>query len=227
MGDRAPTEANVVRMADGGREPAAPPGSQTLNSPARAADEPLVSTRPENPLVPLHAPLGPPPGGDGAGRGFLIARFAAYALIVALGSFYLLNRDSAQGQDVPEGRWVQGETTQRLPVSVKVHEGRVVAVEADWRASCSAGGTVEPHAGFQDAFKGDFERDGTRFADDWTDQHEWGRGVSGELEAHLEGEASGAVARGSMRFKLTASEDGEPYSTCESGPIGFAVDLPG
>ncbi|HEX8743618.1 MAG TPA: hypothetical protein VF712_10835 [Thermoleophilaceae bacterium] len=159
-------------------------------------------------------------------RPFPLARFAVYAVVIALGVLHLIDRGDAKGAPgPPAGRWVQGTTTQGLPVEVKLADGRVVAVEASWRSRCSDGREVTRQSGFMDAFDGDFARDGQRFADEWETENAGWHDQTARLDAHLEGQAAGGVARGSLAFTLRTYSGDHLMQTCDSGAIGFAVDL--
>jgi hypothetical protein len=159
-------------------------------------------------------------------RLFQFVRFAVYAAVIAAGAYHLATRDDARGASAePPGRWLRGETTRQLPVSVKVDDHRVVAVDVTWRASCDRGSGYTMTSGFVDAFEGDFERDGQRFADEWKQTTAGWRDQTDHLHARLRGEAAGGVARGSVDFELEIEQDGEIVQTCSSGPVGFAVDL--
>jgi hypothetical protein len=166
------------------------------------------------------------PSSGGRARAFLVARFAVYVVIIAIGGFYLLNRDTASGgQTERPGVWVSGRTTQQLPVEAKIDGDRVVLVDLSWRASCSDGRSLTWRDGFVDARSGDFERDGTAYSDEWEVTHPIWDGLTGRLNAHLQGTSGGAVTRGSVDFKLEVMDRGKVVETCESGPIGFAIDL--
>jgi hypothetical protein len=161
-------------------------------------------------------------------RLFKYARFGLYLLVIGAGIHHLATRDDARGAPSdPAGEWVRGKTTQGLPVHVKVDDHRVVAVEVSWRGRCSNGRQVVISSGFVDAYRGDFERDGQRFADEWKQSGPGWEGQTGHLSGRLRGEASGAVARGTTHFALDVEEGGEIFQTCESGAVGFALDLPG
>lgn len=161
-----------------------------------------------------------------APRLFQFARYGLYLLVIGAGVYHLATRDDARGADrEPAGEWVRGETTQGLSVSVKMSDHRVVAVDATWRGRCSDGSGLTHSSGFVDAFDGDFERDGQRFADEWKQSDAGWKDRTGHLAGRLEGEASGGVARGTVDFTLEIERDGEIAQTCTSGPVGFAVDL--
>ena len=161
-------------------------------------------------------------------RLFQFARFAVYVAIISAGVYHLASRDDARGEPAEApGEWVRGKTTQRLPVSIKVDDHRVTGVEATWRAECGWDITVARTDGFVDAFDGDFERDGQRFKDEYEESNAGWGDQTGHLTAQVHGEAAGGVARGSVDFTLDIYENGHVVQTCASGPIGFAVDLPG
>jgi hypothetical protein len=177
-------------------------------------------------MDPVRPPAQQPSGGRA--RAFVIARYAVYALIVAVGGFHLLNRDTASGGETePAGRWISGSTTQQLPISVKVDERRVVVVDLRWRGTCEGGGTITWGDGFVDAHEGDFVRDGDGYRDDWEKTETFPDGRSGRLRAELQGSSAGGVTRGSIDFELEILDGGEQVDSCESGPIGYAIDLQG
>ena len=160
-------------------------------------------------------------------RALIAARFALYAVVIASGVYYLVTRDDARGADAkPPGAPVYGRTTQQLPIEVRVRDHRVVAVNTVWRASCDYGADMTMDSGFVDAFEGDFDRDGQRFADEWTDSNAGWRDQTGHLHGRLTGESTDGTARGTVHFTLEVEENGRVVQTCASGPVGFAVDLP-
>lgn len=160
-------------------------------------------------------------------RACLVARFAVYAVIIAAGGLHLISRDTASGDAPPApGKSVSGITTQQLPISLKVDEGRVVSVDLSWRAPCSTGGAINWSDGFTDAHKGDFERDGSSFKDEWEVTHLIWDGLEGRLHGSVQGHSADAVTRGSVEFRLEILDGDRVVGTCESGPIGYAVDLP-
>jgi hypothetical protein len=148
-------------------------------------------------------------------RIFAIARFTAYALVIAIGVSHIVGRDEASGETPSPVTVIDGKTTQGLPVTAHLSDGRVVKVELTWRATCTAGNTIKRNNYFLDS--GDFQRDGERFTDAGLIRD----GRRGALAAHVEGDADNGVVRGSADFRLSAPKD-----TCESGPVGFALDLP-
>lgn len=161
-------------------------------------------------------------------RLFQLARFAVYVAVISAGVYHLASRDDARGEaPEPPGEWVRGKTTQRLPVSIKVDDHRVIVVDATWRAECGSEITVVRTDGFMDAFDGDFERDGQSFKDEYEESNAGWGDQTAHLTARLQGEAAGGVARGSVDFTLDIHENGHVVQTCASGPVGFAVDLPG
>jgi hypothetical protein len=128
---------------------------------------------------------------------------------------------------MPNGRWIHGATTQGLPASAQVDGDRVVLVDVTYRARCHHGGfTTVTTNGFTDNYDGDFKRTGQRFADDW----ERGYGRPGlqrdRITARLTGEATNGTVRGSAEFRIDVEHRGQVLQTCESGPVGFALDLP-
>jgi hypothetical protein len=156
-------------------------------------------------------------------RLFVIARFAAYAVIIAVGVSHVLSRDTASGK-APDGPvTVIARTTQGLPLTVTLRDSRVVRVDLRWKGRCTRGGTIEEGSYFADT--GDFRRDGQRFTDAGSlelTRH----GSRASLFARLEGEAENGVVRGGADFTLVTAADAKRPDSCESGPIGFAVDLP-
>ena len=156
----------------------------------------------------------------------LIGRFAVYAAIIAFGVHHVVTRDDAQGAGrEPSGRSVSGKTTEGLPAAVRVDGDDVVAVHVTWRATCDDGTRMTSEGGFADAFEGDIQRDGQRFRDEWEDEQPGADGRSSVLRGRLNGEASGAVARGTAEFELDFKRDGEVVRSCESEAVGFALDL--
>ncbi len=157
----------------------------------------------------------------------MAARLAVYVVVIAAGVYHLVTRDDARGAPPePPGEWVRGQTTQGLPVNVKGDDHRVVAVDVTWRAGCDYGISMVRSDGLMDAFDGDFERDGQRFADEYDETNGGWGDQTGRLRARLEGVAADGAARGSVHFGLDVSENGELVQSCTSGPVGFAVDLP-
>lgn len=160
-------------------------------------------------------------------RLLLVARFAVYAAIIAVGVHVLLSRDEAgAGPPRPAGKWYEGETSRQLPVAVQVREHQVVALTVEWEATCDNGEDVRWKSGFRDMFPGDFKRDGQRFEDDWTTAEPMDGDRTAEIHARVSGQATDGVARGSVGFEIAVHDDGERVADCESGPVGFAVDLP-
>ena len=159
-------------------------------------------------------------------RIFAIARFAVYAVVIAIGVSHLVGRDTASGE-TPDSDWtsVEGRTTQGFPITVQSWDGKVRKVELAWRGTCAGGATTDWGSRFTN---GEFERDGERFAARRTATYVWAEGRTGELAGRLEGEAADGVIRGSVHLKLHVFESGgeRPANTCESGPVGFALDLP-
>jgi hypothetical protein len=156
-----------------------------------------------------------------------VARFAVYAVVAAIGTHHLVNRDDASGAPPePAGEWVRGVSTQGLPVSVKVKDHRAVVVDVTYRARCLHGvSTVNTH-GFADRYDGDFKRDGQRFADEWTQSGAIENDQNERVTARLTGEAAGGIVRGSAHFTLEVLRSDQVVQRCEAGPVGFALDLP-
>lgn len=155
------------------------------------------------------------------------ARFAVYAVVLAIGIHHLGTRDDASGAPrEPAGEWIQGVSTQGLPVAVKVDDHRVVVVDVTYRAPCRYGmATVTTH-GFADNYDGDFERTGQQFADEWSKSGAIENDQNDRVTARLTGEAANGIVRGSADFTLDVLRSDRVVQRCESGPIGFALDLP-
>ena len=131
-------------------------------------------------------------------RPFAIARFAAYALIVAVGA-QLLFGNQPPGPPA-EARWVNGLTSQHLPISVRMADHRVTQVRLRWEARCAGGPPIRHGSLFGTA---DLEHRGQYFA-------------SRTPGSRVSGQANDGVARGSADLRS---------GSCESGTIGFALDL--
>lgn len=133
-------------------------------------------------------------------RLFQFARFAVYAVIVVVGLGALFGRQATGHPAKADARWVNGRTTQRLPVSIRIDDHRVTHVLVRWEARCAGGPPIVHDSVFA---KPDLERRGQAFA----------ARTSG---SRLAGEAVDGVVRGSAGFE---------FGACDSGTIGFALDL--
>lgn len=153
-------------------------------------------------------------------RLLVVARFAAYALILAVGVHHLLGRADA---NEPSKRPVlEGRTTQGLPITLWTSSGRVSRVELEWRSTCESGRRIEWRHFFNDSHPGDWKRSGQGFHDHVYVPY----GPRFLLEGRVDGVAEDGVARGSVHLKLTRGSRGQVTDVCESGSIGFAIDLP-
>lgn len=162
-------------------------------------------------------------------RLFLYGRFVAYVVIVAVGSHVLLSRDSADSKPLPPtGVWLGASTSQQHPVRVKMHMGRVVDVRFVWSGTCDDGRPLPLQgSGFADSEDDAFHREGSFFRQDTSTTEPWTEGQTSRLGGHLQGEVADGVARGSVQFIRTIDNPaGRPPTTCRSGPVGWAVDLP-
>lgn len=155
-------------------------------------------------------------------RLFQFARFAVYAVIIVVGLSVLFGRQATGHPAETGGRWVNGRTSQGLPVSLRISDHRVVAARVTWRAHCDDDLRVVRESIFA---AGDLTHDGQRFEARNKGRHPGFRGQTGVLASRLSGEAAGGVARGSAEFHLEILQEGLTVQRCESGPIGIALDL--
>ena len=160
-------------------------------------------------------------------RVLLVGRFVVYAVVIVLGVMHLLGRESAPAHaSMPRESWVQGETSQKLRAWTKTENGRVVGVSADWRVTCRSGSAAEEIPvqanTFEEGYRGDFRRTGSRFTHDWHSRMVGLDGRPYSISAQLTGEDSPTGARGTMHFVLTYEYRGQP-GICDSGPILWHV----
>lgn len=130
-------------------------------------------------------------------RALALLRFVFYGAVLLAGFQHFFGGGDAAGRgDAPAltGR------TQYGVVALHARGSRATDFGLDLVANCRRGGSMRDHAGFFDAFEGDFRHDGRRFADSWYQEHSVGGRVA-RVSAHVEGLVSADGGRASGVFR--------------------------
>lgn len=156
-------------------------------------------------------------------RLFTIARFAVYALIVAVGALHLASRDEAVATaDAARGPGLAGRTAQGYTVDARLDGSRIVRISLGWGARCDNRESLnDQRATFAEGI-GEFDRHGSRFRGLFGGPAEWADGRSYGISARVEGTERGGEAHGTAALTASYVDRGRQV-ICDSGTIQWSV----